>query len=107
MKRRVSILAAAILCAACSQGPSNADVDKAVREQYAQINSLTAGTLGDALGIEIHSVKSLGCKAAANSPGYNCDVELDASLPFVGRQTSVVPARLVKASDGWRLVQMQ
>lgn len=105
--KKVSPIAAALLCAACSQGPSNADVERAVRAEYTKINNFAGGAFSDALAVEIHSVKSLGCKAAASSPGYNCDVEIDVTLPILGRHTNIMPARLVKASDGWRLVEME
>jgi hypothetical protein len=51
--------------------------------------------------ITLHAVKKIGCAPAQGDPGYNCDVEVDATLPLAGRTKNVTKIRFTKGSDGW------
>lgn len=71
----------------------------------------TAANLGasseqaDDLTPQIHGVKKIGCKAATGADGYVCDVQIDVTTPLAGRQTRTSTVRLVRGSDGWRVVK--
>jgi hypothetical protein len=106
------VLTFAIL-SACSNEPSETDISRAVEKQIDQMNSTVKGMagalvggqstakLGDAFAYKVISLRKLGCKA--DGAAFVCDVEMDTEAPFVGRQKSVRPLRLVKASDGWQV----
>lgn len=54
---------------------------------------------------KVYGVKKLGCAEAQDATGYNCDAEVDASMPFAGRSKRVTKIRFVKGSDGWVVTQ--
>ncbi|MDX1698894.1 MAG: hypothetical protein R3308_11430, partial [Thiohalobacterales bacterium] len=54
---------------------------------------------------ELHALTRLGCKEAEHNSGYNCDVEVDMSVPFLGRSTQTHTRRFVKADDGWVVIE--
>ncbi len=89
MRVLVKSVAASMLgvLSACSTGPSEGDIKKAVEKSM----------MG--LGSEHMSIKKLGCETSGN--GYNCDVEMTMEVPLVGKQTTVANLRFVKGSEGW------
>ena len=97
------------LCAtaltACGSGPSDAAIEKALKDNAAQgqpsAKDLAPGARG--LITEIHSVKNLGCKSVSDAV-YACDVEVDVSQ-FGKRAKGVTNVRMAKGSDGWTLAQ--
>lgn len=98
MKLRTFVYASSCILAinlsGCSGGPSESDIDKAIRT----LNSKAF------IAAEIHSVKKLGCQAADGAGGYTCNVEIEAKNPFTGVQKGVRNIRFVKGSDGWEVV---
>lgn len=99
----------AIFClAGCSGKPSSADVKKAVSQQFeqaAQQAKQLGGDAGRMFEVEVHEVKLLDCVPAQPESGYNCDIEMDVTSPYGGRQESVVQVRMVKGSKGWTLIE--
>lgn len=53
----------------------------------------------------VHEAKKVGCASAEGATGFNCDVELDVSAPFVGRAQKVATIRFVKGNEGWQVVE--
>jgi hypothetical protein len=104
---RYVIACATVLVAACSGEPSSGDIEKAVRMKYeaAQLvaTEMAGAKLAAKLKTEVHSVRKIDCKAGDNAKVYQCNVELDMTVPMIGRQKLQVPTILVKGPDGWRL----
>jgi hypothetical protein len=65
----------------CGGEPSAADIEKAVRPQVEmeseQMKKASMGLFD--IKAEVHSVQKVGCVAATESTGFNCDVEMDVS----------------------------
>jgi hypothetical protein len=103
------LVVASIFLSGCSRGPSAKDVDKVVRAQFEQVNTMFRQIGGNLFGestlTEIHEVNKLGCASAKDAAGYNCDIEIDMSAPFVGRSKSVISLRFINTNDGWRIVE--
>jgi len=97
----------------CSGEPSSVDIEKAIKalvEQENQQLKQTAGKLGgkgaaDDYLTKVHEVRKIACTAAQGSSGFNCDVEMDLSMPLAGRQKAVKQLRFVKSSDGWQVTK--
>jgi hypothetical protein len=93
--------------AACSSGPSDRDVEQAVKKNVEmtgeRIKSVTGITVPDSLRTELRSAKNLGCSDAGGN-AYNCDVEVDIKSP-VGDIKQTSKLRLVKGSEGWAVSQ--
>lgn len=97
--KRHQILARSIACliaitlSGCSGEPSSSDIEKAVRANVDQSNQQAKNFGGkfasDNLLTKVYGVKKVGCAAAQGSSGFNCDVEVDVSAPFVGRSKNV------------------
>ncbi len=102
-----------LLLSACSGEPSERAIRKAFDRSLSEAMQ-NSGEAGAAFGLspsavesltpKLHSLKKIGCKAAQGAEGYNCDVEIDIELPIFGRQKDTTNVRLVKASDGWRVL---
>ena len=89
----IGLLAVIAVTTGCSGEPSSGDIEKAVKA-HAERGTQEWGGL---YKFEVHGVKKIGCAAATGSSGFNCDVELDMSVPFVGRSKGVKQIRFVKA----------
>ena len=110
MNKIKMFLCAVTFIAGCSanSGPSNAEVEDAVRANFntynEQVKAMEGGMFGN-VEVAVHGVKSLGCKSAISANGYTCDVEVDATVPMAGRSKGVSEIHLVKAASGWQVVQ--
>lgn len=93
--------------AACSNGPSDAEVVQAVKKNVEmtseRIKAATGITVPDGLRTELRSAKNLGCSDAGGA-AYQCDVEVDIKSP-VGDVKQTTKLRLVKGSEGWVVSQ--
>jgi hypothetical protein len=94
---------------ACSDEPSSSDIEKAVRANVDQSNqdvrNLGGKMITEDMLSKLHEVKKVACAASEGSAGFNCDVELDATVPFIGRSKKTAQIRFVKGSDGWQVTQ--
>jgi len=94
--KKMMMIAAALSLAACSKGPSESDMNKAVKKSVEDSNQQMASIgFGKAFSSDVPEVKKLGCKDDGEN-AYRCDIEVSGRN---GRK--VVPARFVKSSDGW------
>lgn len=104
------------LLAGCLGEPSDKDLYVAVEKSLNQdtaVLSEAGKALGDAgktltdllVKKELHAVKKIGCVSAQNAPGYVCDVELDLTVPVMGRTKETISARFVNGPDGWVMVK--
>ena len=114
MRNTLVTASVVILLGACSSGPSESEISAAAQKQIDQANAAmkgvagmagalaggqSAGKVADAFAYKLISVRKIGCKG--DGPAYICDVEMETEAPLVGRQKSMRPIKLVKASDGW------
>lgn len=95
-QKMVVLLAASLLLfTGCAGEPNEADMKKAYETKAAQIKAMPNNS-----NPKIYSVKKLACAKAEGSPGYNCDVEVDAEN-FKVRAQNTLKVRFVKSDDGW------
>lgn len=108
---RIPIIASSLFVAlaltGCSGEPSSGDIEKAVKANVEQANQqakqIGGGLISDKMLTQVHAVNKIGCVAAQDASGYNCDVELDVTAPFVGRSKNIGKIRFVEGSDGWQV----
>ena len=108
--RNVSGIPLCLLLIACSGEPTEVDIRQVYEAEIAKSNEQmvrmggeqAANLLGKS---ELHALTRLGCKEAEHNSGYNCDVEVDMSVPFLGRSTQTHTRRFVKADDGWVVIE--
>jgi hypothetical protein len=107
-------LSAAILIlvssGACSGSgePTRQDIIDAMQAQaeksYAAMVEMAGEERAKEMRPELHDVKLIGCEEATGRPGFQCDVEVDAT-GMLGRQTQTTSIRIVNGEDGWVLVK--
>lgn len=96
--------------AACANEPSEADLRVAFESSVAKSQAMASAMAGsrDVAGVgnwmqaELHGLRKLGCARAKGAGGFVCDVELDMTVPFVGRTRHVGTVRMVKGTEGWQ-----
>lgn len=94
--KKILIVVGALSLIACSEGPSESDINKAFKLSMEERNRQMASFgLGRDFNTEVPEVKKLGCKDDGGH-AYKCDVEV---MTKTGNK--IIPARFVKSSDGW------
>ncbi len=82
----------------CTNGPSESDIEKAVK---AQANDPNISPMDKDLLATI-KVKKLGCKEDVS--GYICDIETDnEKVGHDGKKAHIFSARMIKGSAGWTI----
>ena len=113
--KRLSLVTAALLLAACSGGePSNDDIKAALDqelnkaneqmkqqlEQAKAANPQAAAMFDGDFQVKVDSIeKTGGCKKVESA--YVCDVKMSITMPMIGTQTQTVPVRLVQTDGKW------
>jgi len=100
MKKPTFILltASVVLLAAC--GPSQPEIEKAMKDSISSTNSAVTGIFGKSAAIEIRDVKKLGCEKSS-AAGYKCDVEWTSTVPLLGDSKQNGTLVFMKGSEGW------
>lgn len=104
---------------ACSSEPSEAEIqalfEQEVTNSQDSMDALSsqfdaadmpAGfkeTMQDSMKFEIHSVTKQGCEKSGDA--YLCDVTVDATIPFIGRNQNTNQVRLIETDSGWAISQ--
>lgn len=100
MMKKIPAVFAAALLTACSNGPSESDMNAAVKKSIETSNrQMSAIGFGTAFASEVPQVKKIGCKDDGQN-AHRCDIEV---IGKAGK--NVVSARFVKGSDGWMIMQ--
>lgn len=90
---------------ACSGEPSQSDIETAIQknidESNEQIKSLAGGS---DMKITLQSVKKINCVEAKDTGGYSCDVEIKATMPFIGEQQKTGNLRFIEKDGAWIVV---
>jgi len=91
----------AILAGGCAGEPSAEDIREALQRQASAAQQQAGRVVGGAFGVEIHDVKKLGCESTSQKNAWQCDVEIESTVPIVGRTKQAGRIRLVDGDDGW------
>ena len=98
----------ALLLAACSGAPDQADVASAVAHLYDEDlrseREVLAGVGMDGLLPSLVTAEKLACATSATGRGYDCDVRL-VTEQFGSRSSTVTAMRLVAGADGWYVAE--
>ncbi|ANE77673.1 hypothetical protein JFB36_00085 [Dickeya solani] len=88
--------------------PTEQDIRQAVDDMAAQTNQemkQKVGTLfNNAMVLKINSLKKLNCIRSENK-GYQCNVDLDMSLPLVGNKKEIANFTFIQEDGVWKLVK--
>ena len=103
--RRVLLPIFVVVLAACSNEPSQGELKQAVQGQYDTFNSQSAaaGATSAASKFIVHDVKKIKCKKGSAAKEYSCDIEVDVTVPLIGRDKSVKTLRLVDEGSHWQV----
>ncbi|WP_238556052.1 hypothetical protein [Dickeya sp. NCPPB 3274] len=101
-------LIAVVLSGCGGREPTEQDIRHAVDDMVAQTNQeikKKVGTLfNDEMVLKINSLKKLNCIRSENK-GYQCNVDLDMSLPLVGNKKEIVNFTFIQDDGSWKLIK--
>lgn len=93
---------------ACSSGPSNDDVRKAVElslEESTQSMQQMGGSAAAGMSFKLEEFEVLGCSEAPSGETYDCDVKLSMDTPLMPVRNKVTRLSMREADSGWVIVQ--
>lgn len=98
MKTKHGWLAALLLLASCSGGPSASDIKAALQR-------VADAVMGAGI-ITIESVSSVDCKEAQGKPGYVCSYSVTGFNKIMNNQaTQTAEGRFVEANGQWQFMK--
>ena len=109
MIKKLSTILLVLPLAACGTGPSESDMNAAVKKsvddsnkQIAAMGNMFGGAgrgMTDSMKTATPEVKKIGCKEDGDN-AYRCDIEI------ISKQgTQATSARFVKGSEGWMITR--
>lgn len=107
-KAAFSVLMTVMLSGCGGNEPTEQDIRHAVDEMAAQTNQeieKKVGTLfNDEMMLKVNSLKKLNCIKSKNKI-YQCNIDLDVSLPLAGNKKEIVNLTFIQEADSWRLIK--
>lgn len=106
MKRSIcgALLASTLLLSACSNGPSESDIEALLETELEKMSALVSelggDSMSDMLKVEVHNVTIHSCEEERDDV-FRCDVEVDATAPVIGRSVERSEILLAKSDSGW------
>lgn len=85
----------AICLSACSQGPSDNEVESAMKARISEMDP------GSESAPRVDSAKNIRCVSTGSGSTYTCDVEVEMTVPMVGHMKSVAQLKMIKSGDLW------
>jgi len=97
----ILVLTATTLLVGCSREPSESDIKTAYGNEIDQTNALTRKFGGEALAIKLNDLKKISCKESPNNKEqYQCEVDIDSTLPMIGKHQQKTELSLGKGDTG-------
>lgn len=96
------LLAAATvsMLAGCSREPSTSDIKDAYTHEVDQTNNLTHKFSGDAMKIKVNDLKKINCKESTTKGQFDCNVDIDLTLPIIGQHEQKTMLTVAKGDIG-------
>jgi hypothetical protein len=94
------MIVATTLLAGCSREPSESNIKAAYTHEVDQTNNLTRKFGGDQLAIKVNDLKKISCKESTLKDHFDCDVDIDSTLPLIGRHEQKTTLTLAKGDLG-------
>lgn len=100
-KSLILILTATTLLVGCSREPSEGDIKTAYSNEVEQTNALTRKFGGEVLAIKLNDLKKISCQESTqNKEHYQCKVDIDSTLPMIGKHQQKTALILAKSDIG-------
>jgi len=96
----ILVLTATTFLAGCSREPSENDIKTAYTNEVEQTNTLTRKFGGESLVIKVNDLKKLSCKETRTKGHYQCQVDIDSTLPIIGKHQQKTELTLAKGDIG-------
>jgi hypothetical protein len=94
---------------ACSSGPSNDDVRKAVEvsleEATQSMQQQMGGRAPPGMSFKLEELEVLGCSKAPSGETYDCDVKMSMDTPMIPIRNKVTRLSMRDTKAGWVIVQ--
>ncbi len=96
----ILVLATTVLLTGCSREPSESDIKTAYTNEVEHTNNLTRKFGGEAMTIKVNDLKKLSCKETSRKDHYQCQVDIDSTLPLIGKHQQKTALTLAKGDTG-------
>ncbi|MBC7752553.1 MAG: hypothetical protein H7Z73_12735 [Candidatus Saccharibacteria bacterium] len=95
------VLTSTTFLTGCSREPSESDIKTAYSNEVDQTNALTRKFGGEALAIKLNDLKKISCQESnKNKEQFQCNVEIDSTLPMLGKHQEKTTITLAKSDIG-------
>ncbi len=95
------------LSACFNNGPSDSDIESAMEKSMNEFKTKISGGsippgMADKMKFEIHSMTNYGCTESKTEASiYECDIELDMTVPMIGKQKNRSITKFTKKDGEW------
>ena len=100
-----SLLVILPVLAACSQEPSEKNLQQAYQNSLNQTNEVTKRIVGDSMVIKLNEFKKLSCDKPNEQKHYHCNIQATLELPLLGPNTQTGEITVVKADKEWVVLE--
>lgn len=103
-------LAAVAMTGFAASEPTEEEIRKLTEQDVARANEPVyqyhqqqgnKGKVPEDMLVKVNSVRKVGCKPAADANAYDCDVEMDLTVPNGGRRSRIVSVQFKRTDAGW------
>ena len=104
LSRNVLLVVLPVL-AACSQAPSEKDLQQAYQDSLNQTNQMTQRIGGEKMAIKLNEFKLLSCDKANEQKHFHCNIQTQLELPIIGLTTQTGEITVVKHDKKWVVLE--
>ena len=98
---RIALLSLLPVLTACSQAPSEKDLQQAYQDSLNRTNQMTQRIGGESMAIKLKEFKKLSCDKPNEQKHYHCNIQTQLELPIIGLSTQNGEVTVVKRDKSW------
>ena len=102
---RIALLSLLPVLTACSQAPSEKDLQQAYQDSLNRTNQMTQRIGGESMAIKLKEFKKLSCDKPNEQKHYHCNIQATLELPLLGPNTQTGEITVVKADKEWVVLE--
>jgi hypothetical protein len=96
----ILVVVSASMLTGCSREPSESNILDAYSHEVDQTNRITRKFSGNAMEIKVNAVKKINCAESTIKGQFNCDVDIDLTLPIIGQNQQKTMLTVAKGDRG-------
>lgn len=102
----VVTLGLTFLLGGCSSSePDQDDVTKAVKDVFDKANEKNKSLPIGGMEVTLISARKISCAKTNDKNRYDCNVEVESKVPFLGNQKRITPTSFINDGGTWKVVE--